>query len=155
MNEQCEKKPQTAWNQDSNSIFCAESTHKKMSEILGKFGLPSWILTDSYDKKRKCPYCGTDFVMESVRGVGVCLNAQHFGDIQIEILCQNCYSSYFLQFRKECRTILDFSKSLLEERSMSNHPVLLSDIKPSENNLSDLLILDEQNKHLSPKTEQN
>lgn len=142
----CEQETKIAWNQDKNSIFCSDSTHKKMNEILDNFGIPDWILHDSNNSQRKCNYCSEDFTLESIRGINICLNAQHIGDIQVEILCQSCSGSYFLHFKKECGNILDFSKSLLKSKLSNNNPVLLSDIKPSENNLSDLLILDDQNR---------
>jgi hypothetical protein len=146
-NSENQENPNVACNQDKNSIFCSESTHKKMHEILGKFNIPDWILLEKNQKPRKCSYCEADLDIESVRGIGVCLNAQHFGDIQVEILCQACSSSYHLQFRKMCVDIVDFCMWLDGKLfDLNLKPVLLTSIKPSENNLSDLLILDDQNR---------
>jgi hypothetical protein len=130
-------------NQDSKSIFCSESTHKKMKELLSAFDMPKWIVSDSHGTMRKCKYCGSSLDNESVRGIGVCLNAQHFGDIQVEILCNHCLTSYFYNFKKMCANTSAFCEALNKDE-VNTEPVLLSDIKPSENNLADLLIEDEQ-----------
>lgn len=146
-NSDAKDKPKVICNQDKNSIFCSESTHRKMREILNRFGIPEWILEDGNRKPRKCAYCSKDLDIESIRSVGVCLNAQHFGDIQIEILCQECSSSYHLQFRKMCNTMSEFCM-FLDGTIFDINPeaVILTDIKTSDNNLSEMLILDEQNR---------
>jgi hypothetical protein len=134
-------------NQDENSIFCSSAVHNKMKEILNDFQIPDWILNSSLDTKpRICSYCDKNLSLESIRGINICLNAQHLGDIQVEILCLHCNSSYYLQYRKACSSMNDFINALTGEQPL-HKPVLLSDIKPSENNLGEIIIEEHQLKN--------
>lgn len=132
-------------NHSEQSIFCPTSVNKKLDEVVSEFGLPEWIFKDKNGQERKCSICQGNICPTSVRGINLCLNAQHIGDIQIEILCRVCSSSYFLHFRKECKNVLEFSSHILGKTPNSD-PVMMTEIDPSENNIAEAIVEDVKNK---------
>ncbi len=128
-------------NHDADSIFNPVATNKKLGEMITSFHLPSWITTGTDGTQRQCLLCEADLTPSAVRTVSLCLNAQHIGDIQVEILCPACYASYFLHFRKVCTKTSEFCFALLGSVPKAD-PVPLTKIGPSENNLADAIVAD-------------
>ena len=128
----------------NKSIFRPEVVNKKMAELIAGFRLPSWILFDLKHNERQCPSCSSKLSDISVRGLSLCLNAQHIGDIQVEFLCRECYANFFLHFRRVCGNINDFLNAIEGVVLISpEEPVLRDQIPPSENNVGDILIADD------------
>jgi len=128
----------------NKSIFRPEVVNKKMAELISDFNLPSWVLFDLKHNERVCPSCSLKLSAISVRGISLCLNAQHIGDIQVEFLCKKCYANFFLHFRKVCTCINDFLNIVEDVVLISaEEPVLRDQIPPSENNVGDILIADD------------
>lgn len=121
------------------SIFDPLTINPKIEELIRGFNLPRWVLSNRDGSSRKCEVCGDKLSNISLRTITLCLNPQHMGDIQIEVLCRGCSSNYFIHFRKECVSKDDFIAVISGTRP-KNDPVLLSSIKPSENNLSDIIV---------------
>jgi hypothetical protein len=145
-------------NNSEDSMFCPPAVNKKLEEMIQTFGLPIWILKDfKTEETRKCRGCNEPLSWISIRGVSICLNAQHFGDVQVEILCRHCSLSYFLNFRKTCKNSLDFSDAIrgpdysggFTHKYWENDPVFLDEIKPSENNLVDVIIAEKEKEYVN------
>lgn len=137
----------TVTNQSESSIFSPDKTRGKLEQLIGQSGLPKWILQDQDGKTRTCIECEKPLSWLAVRSVNLCMNAQHIGDIQVEILCQNCCASYFLHYRKECldgekvSMVKMFVENLLGKNPQTE-PVTMASITPAENNLADEIICD-------------
>jgi len=128
----------------NKSIFHPEVVNKKMAELIANFRLPSWILFDLKHNERQCPSCSSKLSESCVRGLSLCLNAQHIGDIQVEFLCKECYANFFLHFRKVCTCISDYLNAIESTTMISTEePILRDKIPPSENNVGDILIADD------------
>jgi len=129
------------------SIFCPEAVNSKMQELISEFYLPNWVLFDLHGKERKCHSCSSELSEVCVRGVSLCLNPQHIGDIQVEFLCKKCYSNFFLHFRKVCTNIYDFLNVLDNTALISTEePILRDKILPSDNNVADIIMADDRTK---------
>lgn len=133
-------------NQSEESMFCSQAANKKMADMLSYFCVPFWAYMEDSLNERKCCECSNPLGVHSIRGIGICLNAQHFGDIQVEVLCKSCSASYFMHFRKACATATEFGYSIFGMRPKTK-PVLRHNIKPTENNLTDAIILDHIKEH--------
>jgi hypothetical protein len=122
-------------------VFTKEQLESKRNQMIAEFQLPKWILGDG----RKCQECGKDLSTASVREIGLCLNAQNIGDIQVEIMCEHCMSAYYLFFRKVCENLHRFAilmePSWLRPESIGE-PVRHSELTPQENNLTDAIMAD-------------
>jgi RNase P subunit RPR2 len=132
-------------NTDESSIFRPEVTRRKLEELVSSAGLPEWLIVGRDGKARACAQCNSPLSWSSIRSVTMCLNAQHFGDVQVEVLCQSCYSAYLLHFRKAChdargvRVAARFCSLILGD-DPGVDPVRMSEIPPSSNNLADAII---------------
>lgn len=129
----------TVSNTDPDSMFCPEKINKKLTEVITNFALPEWILYSVDGAQRKCAECGENLEPISIRTVSLCLNPQHVGDIQVEILCRKCSSAYYINFRKSCLTTNDFVRLLTADRPPFD-PVRLTSIDHNDNNLTTLMI---------------
>jgi len=69
---------------------------------LKKFGIPNWIL------QQDCPQCHQKIDFISIRAIGLKTNAQHMGNIFVEICCSNCRYGYELHLENFCLNIDDF-----------------------------------------------
>jgi len=140
-----------ASNQDEDSIFRPSETRRKLEEMVSGAGLPAWLVECRDGSRRACIACGEPLTMVAVRSVSLCLNAQHIGDVQVEVLCQACHVSYLLHYRKACLAAPDkpitmrFCGAMLGSRPEAE-PVPMSLIGSSENNLADAIVADAQAK---------
>jgi len=97
-----------------------------------------------------CPECKKPIGNEGVRGIGLRLNAQHFGDIVVDGHCLVCDSMLNFHYRKACetigqlRTLLEFSAVTDADRKMIE-PVLFQTIKPEQNNIVDIMCQRQEN----------
>ena len=123
-----------------NSIFAPKMVNERLAKMVSTFGMPEWILDGG---QRKCLECGKTLGVTSVREVGLCLNAQNIGDVQVEILCRECWSGYYLYFRKACGDFEEFGQMMAP-----SHPhfrpvgpvVPGKQLKAQDNNLTDVMV---------------
>ncbi len=66
--------------------------------LMAEMNLPKWI------KKIKCPFCNKELSLISIRNIQLCLNTRNFGDIAVEVLCNDCSKMDTLYFRKGQKT---------------------------------------------------
>ena len=109
----------------------------RLKKLVESFGLPAWA-----SKPGKCPECGETLDERAVRAVLIRLNAQHYGNIAIEILCPNCRAGYELHHKKACKTIRDFASKILQDDIEGSTPVPHHKIPPQENNLTELMLFE-------------
>jgi len=111
-------------------------------KIMSDMDLPKWI------KDIKCPFCGKDIPLRSIRNIQLCLNTRNFGDIAIEVLCDDCSKMDTLYFREKCKHISDFVNVLLsyddgkrENISPKSAPILEEEMyKIQYNNVMEKMI---------------
>ncbi len=127
-----------------NQLFSPELCNKKLTQMIANFNMPKWILDNN---TRKCCECNKLLQEISVREVGLCLNAQNIGDIQVEILCQDCHAGYYLYFRKASKSFVEFSKILISKNIENNTPVQHTKLTTLDNNLTEA-ICNDQIKHI-------
>lgn len=135
---------------DPNSLFCPEKVSKAMSETLNGFCLPTWLVVRKDGQTRECPKCGKPLTLSSIRSINLCLNPQHLGDIQLEILCHSCHMCYYWHFRKACQSTPDFVDSISAVKIPENDPVLMEDITPDKNNIADIIIENDRKEKSCP-----
>jgi hypothetical protein len=95
-----------------------------------------------------CVNCKQKVGTVGVKGVGFRMNAQHLGDIVVEIQCPHCDSGYDLHYRKAALNITNFAEILLGIKLSEPFPAINSlpapvnsfDIKAQDNNLVDIII---------------
>jgi len=87
-------------------------------QVCDKVGLPKWI------KDIKCPFCGIELPSRSIRNVRLCLNARNFGDIAVEVFCNECKKMDTLYFRTEVKNVHDFWDFLRGGLDPKKDPVL-------------------------------
>ena len=107
-------------------------------KLISSFNLPKWIL------KQNCSKCEKPLGYLSLRSVGLKLNAQHIGNVVIEVCCQHCNYSYDLHIINGCKNI----KGLIDLLTNDNlnpkmEPGYL--MSGSKNNLVKDIIKGEQN----------
>lgn len=126
---------------DKRSIFSPDAVNIKLAKIIESFQVPKWVLNNN---TRKCPECGALLLSTSVREVGLCLNAQNIGDIQVEILCKECFSGFYLFFRNACKDFKDFSQFLCQSEIPSSigEPIQGNKLTARDNNLTDAIVKD-------------
>ena len=148
MQDEVGTKSETVSSNDPKSLFCPEKVNKRLAEAISGFELPEWILYAVDGSKRTCHECGEPLDYVSIRTVSLCLNPQHLGDAQVEILCRQCSAAYYVNFRKACANTRDFIRLMDGERP-SFDPVCVSDIKHDDNNLTAMMIEEDLNKKVA------
>jgi hypothetical protein len=117
-------------------------------------GLPVWVLAEP------CNFCKAPLKPISVRGLDWKMNAQHLGNIVVEIMCQECKAGYAKHYVDCCHSVDEFIQ-LLKSPTM---PVACGDesITHSQNNLMSVIYAEERAynaahpeqsriKHIGPK----
>lgn len=84
--------------------------------LMAEMNLPKWI------KKIKCPFCNKELSLISIRNIQLCLNTRNFGDIAVEVLCNDCSKMDTLYFRKGAENISDFINHLMFWDKDDNNP---------------------------------
>lgn len=81
--------------------------------LMGGVELPQWI------KDIKCPFCKEEIPLRSVRSIQICFNARNFGDIAIEVFCDDCSKIDTLYYRECCDSIPNFVELLHDKKAES------------------------------------
>lgn len=76
--------------------------HEKTLETME---IPEWMNV-------KCPFCGKELPLRSIRSVSLKLNSRNLGDLALEIFCPSCSKMDTVYFRKEVNNIKEFSSFL-------------------------------------------
>jgi len=106
----------------------AELHDKKIDEM----AMPDWFHT------LKCPYCGKQQPLRSIRSFGLKLNSRNIGDLFVELCCYDCKALNTLYFRSEVKGINDFI-SLLTDKCPVQKPVIEEEMYAQRyNNLIEL-----------------
>ena len=124
-----------------NPMFPPQALKDRLAEMIGGFRMPKWVVTGKDGEARKCPECGKPLSQSSVREVGLCLNAQNIGDIQVEILCGECFSGYYLLFRKACKDFAGFAEAMTTDDAHDKMglPIPNHRLQLYENNLTETM----------------
>jgi len=91
------------------------SFHEKQME---KMSLPKWI------KDIKCPFCNQKGPLRTVRKIQLCLNTRNFGEVAIEVFCDDCKKMDTLYFRTKMDNVADFASSLMGSVEMPPESVV-------------------------------
>jgi len=93
-----------------NSHWEEQNMDKVITEFheseMEKMGLPKWIRDIS------CPFCSKEIPLRSVRNVGLCLNTRNFGEIAVEVICDECNKMDTVYFRTNIGTMSEFISSI-------------------------------------------
>lgn len=125
------------------SPMSVENIKKNQSEISDRM-----VDIDAF-RNYSCVKCNINVGTVGVKGVGFRMNAQHLGDIVIEIQCPHCNSGYDIHYRKASESITEFARILLGtslsetlDSGLSRLPAPINnfDIKAHDNNLVDIII---------------
>ena len=103
----------------------------KLNEIIEGMGLPLLV-----KEGRECTECGKKIGVRNVRGFGLRLNAQHIGDLVLEIHCPHCNAGYDLHYRKSCWSYSEFIRAL--EEGLDIEPVPAHRIAIHDNTLFEI-----------------
>ena len=117
---------------------------KLHGEQVGKMELPEWI------KEIECPLCKKQVSLRAIRKIQLCLNTRNFGEVAIEVFCDDCRNMDTLYFRTKMDHISDFIACLRGLCTMPLDPVLEEDMyKMNYNNMLDIMInkSNEENKN--------
>ena len=96
--------------------------------------LPEWI------KEIKCPFCKEQVNLRGIRNIQLCLNTRNFGEIAIQVFCDDCVKMDTLYFRTKIRHIDDFIGCLYGNREITDDPVLEEDMyKINYNNILEIM----------------
>jgi ribosomal protein S27E len=110
-----------------------EIHNKKISEM----GIPKWM-------NLKCPYCGKEQPLRSIRSFGVKLNSRNIGDFFVEICCYDCKVSNTMYFRSEIKNIEDVIDLLVRKEPISK-PIIEEEMYAQKyNNLIEWGIIEKQ-----------
>ena len=96
-----------------------------------QMNLPEWI------RNIKCPFCNKEMPLRSIRNISLCLNARNFGEIAIEVLCDECVKMDTIYFRTEIKTMPEFVSFLESDIIKSDVNSLLEEemYKANYNNI--------------------
>jgi len=108
--------------------FTNENIRKVHNEMVGSMGLPLWAMD------LNCSECGDPLEPSAVRGLGIKTNAQHFGNVVVDICCTKCNAGYELHYKNCCQNRIEFI-ALLRENHIDAPTAMGHEIKPDENNL--------------------
>jgi len=86
-------------------------------KIMQSMEIPAWMNV-------KCPFCGKEQPLRSIRSFSIKLNARNIGDLALEILCVHCNKMDTLYFRGEIEKISDCISFLTGEKSPKSSPIL-------------------------------
>ena len=90
------------WEEREMAHPILEFHEKKMQDT----GLPEWI------REIKCPFCKEPISLRAFRSVQLCFNTRNFGEIAIEVFCDDCEKMDTVYFRTKIDNIADFIKCL-------------------------------------------
>lgn len=87
------------------------------NQLLSEMEVPKWLVL-------KCPFCGKEQPLSSIRSFGVKLNARNMCDIFVELCCYDCIKMDTLYFRSEIEKIPDFIGFLDGTKNPKSMPII-------------------------------
>lgn len=103
----------------------------KMGEIheklLSEMEIPSWL-------KIKCPFCGKEQPLRSIRSFGIKLNPRNMCDIFAEICCYDCKQMDTVYFRDEISKVTDFVDFINDKKIPKSSPVIEEEMYKAQYN---------------------
>jgi hypothetical protein len=95
-----------------------------------------------------CAKCNKIMGAIGVRGIGFRINAQHMGDLVVELQCPHCDSGYDVHYRMACKNITHFAHLLISAGTIDGNPLFGEpvnsfNIKPQDNNLLSMILNEE------------
>jgi len=101
--------------------------------------LPTWILNI------RCPFCKKPIPKRSIRNIQLCLNTRNFGEIAVEIICDECKKMDTVYLRTKISGLSQFIDCLSQNESPSEQLVLEEEmIKLNYNNLLEKMYQEKQ-----------
>lgn len=112
--------------------------NKNISElhekILSEMEVPKWL-------NIKCPFCGKEQPLSSIREFGVKLNPRNVGDLFVVVCCTDCKKMDTVYFRKGIEKVTDFIAFLDGTKKPETEPFIEEDMyKQMYNNLVEKII---------------
>lgn len=83
-------------------------------EILLKTNLPKWM------ENIICPFCKKELPLRSIRSISLCLNTRNYGDLSVEVLCDDCSQMDTIYYRENINKIEDFIDLLINSSPQTN-----------------------------------
>lgn len=99
--------------------------HEKQIE---KMGLPKWI------NEIECPFCNERISSRTVYNIQLCLNTRNFGEIAIEVFCDDCKKMDTLYFRTKIKNIADFIECLGGQGDVPEESVIEEEMRKQNYN---------------------
>lgn len=100
-----------------------------------EMGFPDWI------KEIKCPLCKKQIPLRAIRSIQLCLNTRNFGEVAVEVLCDDCRNMDTVYFRTKMDHVADFVACLKGSYSMPPDPILEEDMyKMNYNNILEIMV---------------
>jgi hypothetical protein len=104
-------------------------------EQMKKMDIPKWI------KDIKCPFCKEKIPLRAIRNIQLCLNTRNFGEIAIEVFCDDCKKMDTLYFRTKIKNLSCFIDCIQDSCEMPYEPVVEEDMyKLNYNNILELMV---------------
>ena len=117
-------------------------------EQMKKMELPEWILNI------KCPFCSGALPKRSVRKIQFCFNTRNFGEIAVEVFCDECRKMDTLYFRTKTNNLCDFVSCLNNKEAPSGEVLIEEEMfKANYNNIMELMF--QQQKQQKQQEEKN
>jgi len=119
-----------------------DSLLKTHTEKVDKMHLPNWI------KEIKCPFCNKNVESRAFRNIQLCLNTRNFGEIAIQVFCDDCKKMDTLYFRTKVGSINDFIGYLKDFSEKSLKPILEEDMyRMNYNNILEIMSNNEEERN--------
>ena len=121
--------------EDKNMNLDLKKNHNK---IIKQMKIPDWALFD-------CPFCNEKLDYNSIRNIGLCLNARNIGDVSVEFCCDKCSRMDTMYFRKASVDIAEFASMVTSSHADVIPPVIEEKMfKMQYNNLMEIIHLDKE-----------
>ena len=121
------------WEEQNMDKKIALFHEDKMEEM----ELPEWILNI------QCPFCAKPIPKRSVRNIQLCLNTRNFGEVAVEILCDECRKMDTLYFRTNgaVKNLSHFISYINGTCNLLANPILEEEMfKMNYNNVVELML---------------
>lgn len=116
----------------------SDSIYSFHENLLKTMGIPKWANV-------KCPFCGCELPLRSVRSITIKLNTRNLGDLAIEIICDKCQKMDTIYFKEDIKQISDIVPLLMNEKQPQSKPILEEEMyKLNYNNVLDKMIGDKE-----------
>jgi len=103
-------------------------------KVLGEIDIPKWM-------NLKCPFCGKEMPLRSIRSVSMRFNTRNMGDVTVEVFCVYCRRMDTLYFRKAAKDVADFISLLNGTKEPQSEPIIEETMyKQCYNNVMDKMM---------------